>query len=188
MGQHVDVPGMGILGGSDFSNGDMVLSAIEEADERHAAFDAEQIDGEAAVPRVVQQTSRTPMPSAAASSAVPDPAGPAASGTPGGRPPGYAVGTQHPSQTGMGSASAAAGSLLASLGAAAGAGYYFKDPKAAAAGFLVTGSALNLYHGQSAAKDPNPAVAQEGTWSTVAAAIGLGLGCYLAYGVYKGSK
>lgn len=183
MGTHVDVPGMGILGSSDFANGDMVLSAIEEADERHAAFDAEQ-QGEAAIPRVAQQTSRAADIPSPMVSAVPDPVGPTTSaGPPGGRPPGYAVGTQHP-----GSASAAAGSLLASLGAAAGAGYYFKDPKAAAAGFLVTGSALNLYHGQSAAKDPNPAVAQEGTWSTVAAAIGLGLGCYLAYGVYKGSK
>lgn len=185
MGAHVDVPGMGILGGSDFSEGDMVLAAIEEADERHAAFEAEQEGSGAPLPLVAQGPSRAPMPSAP--SAVPDPVGSPATGgpsIPGGRPPGYAVGTQ----LGSGSASAAAGSLLASLGAAAGAGYYFKDPKAAAAGFLVTGSALNLYHGQSAAKNPNPAVAQEGTWSTVAAAIGLGLGCYLAYGVYKGSK
>lgn len=186
MGTHVDVPGMGILGSSDFANGDMVLSAIEEADERHAAFDAEQ-QGEAAIPRVAQGPSRSvSMPSQQqAGSAIPDPVGvPVSSGPPGGRPPGYTV----PGAMGGGSASAAAGSLLASLGAAAGAGYYFKDPKAAAAGFLVTGSALNLYHGQAAAKHPNPAVAQEGTWSTVAAAVGLGLGCYLAYGVYKGSK
>lgn len=187
MGTHVDVPGMGILGGSDFSNGDMVLSAIEEADERHAAFDAEQQGEGVTIPRVAQQSRSVSMPSAAAPpSPIPDPVGiavPSGPVPPGGRPPGYAVGTQHP-----GSASAGAGSLLASLGAAAASGFYFKDPKAAAAGFLVTGSALNLYHGQSAAKDPNPVVAQEGTWSTVAAAVGLGLGCYLAYGVYKGSK
>ncbi len=99
----------------------------------------------------------------------------------GGRPPGYAV----PGQAQPGSASKAAVSLLACVAAAAASGFYFQSPKGAAAGFLATGAAFNLYQAKADAGSSNPAAKTDGIWAAAASLIGLGLAGYLGYSVYQ---
>jgi len=89
---------------------------------------------------------------------------------------------------GPGSRSRAAGALLTSVGVGAGLGLYLKDPKAAAAGFLATGSLFNLAHGQTLSKSPAPEMRTEGLFTTGAAVVGLGIAAYFGYGIYKETK
>jgi hypothetical protein len=190
MGAHIDAPGMGLFGATDFGGG-MLAAALEEAEAKDAAFDSKG-EGGAIATIVNQPPPAASAAAAAAAAAVPDAPLPGATmpgavgpspGPPGGRPPGYAVGTQA-----VGSASRGAMSLLASVGVAAAAGYLTKDPKVAAAGFLATGSALNLAHGQAASASPDPAARVDATWSTAASLVGLGLAAYLGYSHYKDRK
>lgn len=175
MAHHADVPGMGILGGGDFSGSDMITLALEEADAKDAAFEASQ-NGDAPLPLIAGSgATSVPLPSPAAALEVPDPVGAAGPAAPGGRPP-----AASPWAASSGSASAATASLLASLAVGGAAGVYFRSPQAAAAGFLMAGSALNLRNSQQPTTNP-----QESTWASALAFVGLGLGGYLAYGVYK---
>lgn len=169
----MDVPGLGSLGGGDFAGGPDLAMTLAEADEEDRKFDTK---GQAPMSTVLEDAS---LPGQVGPSAALPPAALPPTGNPfpppGGRPPGYDT------SGGAGSPSRGAMSLLASAGSAAAAGYYFRDPRAAAAGFLVAGSALNLYHGKTEG-------GTEGTWSTAASLVGLGLGAYLAYQVTQGKK
>ncbi len=196
---HIDIPGsssFGSFGAGEFQNPDAVLAdAIDELDGEVNALDRRE-SGQMQLSPVLSSAGPpspsspgAPPPMSVMSNLPPViggamPPGPQTGyqAPPGGRPPGYDVGGTHP---GPGSSSKAAGALLTSLAVGGALGVYLKDPKAAALGFLGTGSAFNLMHAQGMSRSPVPEVKAEGTFTTCAAVVGLGIAAYFGYGLYK---
>lgn len=182
MALHADVPGMGSFGVNEGGGMFALQETIDRANELDDAFDAKQVSSE--LSEIVGEEPSIPMLSTPAAPA-PAPfldASPIDVAIAGGRPPAATPGLA------TGSASTGAGKLLLVLATAAAAGAYFRSARAAGAGFLLAGGAMNLYNSQAASAQPDPASPNEGAWTAGAGLLGLGLGAYLAYGVYEGKR